>query len=77
MFNGVDPGPVIGDGDDGGLLAAFSERVVHLRLEIITELLIGNVSGRDRGEYCVLALNLAHPVEEGTVVLLAPEDLCS
>ena len=77
MFNGIDPGPVIGDSDDGGLLAAFSKHVVHLRLEIITELLIGNVSGRDRGEYCILALNLAHPVEEGTVFLSAPDDLGS
>ena len=74
---GVGPGPVVRDGYNRILLATLSESVVHLRLEMITELLIGNVCGGNRHEYRVLALNLADPVKEDAIVLAGTEDFCT
>ena len=77
LFDCPGPFPIVRDGYNGTLLATFGKGVVHVSLEMITELLIGDVSGRSGDEYRILAFDLTDPVEENAVVLTNAENFSS
>ena len=72
----VGPGLINHDQYDRTFPVALNEGIIHLYLKVIMELLIGDLCGGDRGEYCILAFNLADPVEEGVTMLMSVEYPC-
>lgn len=75
LLDRVGPFPITRDRCDGRLLATLGKGVVHLRLEMITKLFVGDACRGYRGKYGILALDLADPVEEGAAALTGAQDL--
>ena len=66
LLHRIRPGLVVHDRDDGGLLVPLSKRVVHLGLEMITELLIRDPHGQDWGKDRILTLTSQTQLKSAT-----------